>query len=91
MRKKPMDALVKGLFEGDVTSQRIMVISGVGGCGKTQLALKFARDFQERWEKMRGCDSTSYSLSATNIFSSSMPALPQAYRRDWSHGFGRCV
>jgi KaiC/GvpD/RAD55 family RecA-like ATPase len=46
-----MDALVKGLFEGDVTSQKIMVISGVSGCGKTQLALKFARDFQERWEK----------------------------------------
>jgi Mrp family chromosome partitioning ATPase len=83
MRKKPMDALVKGLIERDGTSQRIMVISGVGGSGKTQLALKFARDFQERWEKLHVSDSTSsHGLSATIMFSSWMPILPTAYRRD---------
>jgi uridine kinase len=45
-----MDAIIKGLTEGNEFGQRIMVISGLGGCGKTQLALKFARDFQERCE-----------------------------------------
>jgi Mrp family chromosome partitioning ATPase len=65
-----MDALVKGLIEGDGSPQRIMVISGVGGCGKTQLALKFARDFQDRWEKLHVSESTSHILSATSIFSS---------------------
>lgn len=44
-----MEAIVKGLFEGDDFSQRIMVLSGLGGSGKTQLALKFARDFEDRY------------------------------------------
>jgi hypothetical protein len=42
-----MDAIIKGLIEGNAV-QRIMVVSGLGGSGKTQLALKFARDFQEK-------------------------------------------
>jgi hypothetical protein len=51
MRKKPMNAIVKGLVDGDTSTQRIMVMSGLGGSGKTQLGLKFARDFQERYER----------------------------------------
>jgi KaiC/GvpD/RAD55 family RecA-like ATPase len=43
-----MNAIIKGLVEGDISTQRIMVISGLGGSGKTQLSLKFAHDFQER-------------------------------------------
>jgi hypothetical protein len=50
MRKKPMEATIKGLIDGDAFGQRVMIISGMGGSGKTQLALKFARDFQERYE-----------------------------------------
>jgi RecA/RadA recombinase len=42
-----MDAIIKGIMGGNAT-QRIMVISGLGGSGKTQLTLKFARDFQDR-------------------------------------------
>jgi Mrp family chromosome partitioning ATPase len=53
MRKKPMNAIVKGLVDGDTSTQRIMVISGLGGSGKTQLALKFARDFHERYENLK--------------------------------------
>jgi predicted AAA+ superfamily ATPase len=51
MRQRPMDAIIKGLIEENEITQQIMVISGLGGCGKTQLALKFARDFQERCEQ----------------------------------------
>jgi hypothetical protein len=56
MRKKPMNALIKGLVDGDTSTQRIMVISGLGGSGKTQLGLKFARDFQERYERPKQLD-----------------------------------
>lgn len=48
MRKKPMDAMVKILIDGSRYKRQIMVISGLGGSGKTQLALKFARDFRDR-------------------------------------------
>lgn len=48
-RKKPMEAMIRGLIEADASTQRIMVISGLGGSGKTQLSLKFARDFGERY------------------------------------------
>lgn len=30
------------------STQRIMVISGMGGSGKTQVTLKFAREFEDR-------------------------------------------
>jgi hypothetical protein len=50
MRKKPMSAIIAGLINWDASTQRIMVISGLGGIGKTQLALKFAHDFQYRYE-----------------------------------------
>jgi hypothetical protein len=48
MRKKPMAAIARCLLESSDLIQRIMVISGLGGSGKTQLALKFAHDFGER-------------------------------------------
>jgi hypothetical protein len=48
MRKKPMEAMIRCLLESSDLIQRIMVISGVGGSGKTQMALKFAHDFEER-------------------------------------------
>ena len=52
MRQRPMNAIIKGLTEGNEFTQRIMVISGLGGSGKTQLALKFARDFQDRCDQI---------------------------------------
>lgn len=52
-----MEAIVNGLLEGDDISQRVMVVSGMGGSGKTQLALKFARDYEDRqvdWLQLLG-------------------------------------
>jgi Mrp family chromosome partitioning ATPase len=69
MRKKPMDAIIKGLIESDA-EQRIMVISGLGGSGKTQLALKSARDFQDRYDQSRLLEYASNILSVISIFSS---------------------
>jgi Mrp family chromosome partitioning ATPase len=50
MRKKPMEAIINILVNRDVVGQRVMIISGLGGVGKTQLALKFARSFQQMYE-----------------------------------------
>jgi Mrp family chromosome partitioning ATPase len=52
MRKEPWSAIEAALI-GDVkesieSSQRVMVISGLGGSGKTQLALKFAQEPRKR-------------------------------------------
>lgn len=52
MREKPWLAMKKALLaepEGDQNeSQKVMVISGMGGSGKTQLTRKFAREFRNR-------------------------------------------
>jgi KaiC/GvpD/RAD55 family RecA-like ATPase len=52
MREDPWKTLVDGLLSPPncdaVDEQRVMVISGMGGCGKTQMALKFAHEHQER-------------------------------------------
>lgn len=48
MRPKIWEAMVKALVDAPLDEpeemQRIMVISGMGGCGKTQISLKFAKD-----------------------------------------------
>jgi signal recognition particle GTPase len=49
MRKEPMDALIKTLVDDTTLEQHIMVLAGLGGSGKTQLTLKFARDFEDRY------------------------------------------
>ncbi len=64
-----MDAIIKGLMDVNMT-RRIMVISGLGGSGKTQLTLKFARDFQDRWDYIQFLEYASNILSAISIFSS---------------------
>lgn len=44
-----MEAMERGLLEDEGSTQRIMLLSGLGGSGKTQLALKFARDHEARY------------------------------------------
>jgi len=48
MRKEPMEAMERALLKDEESTQRIMLLSGLGGAGKTQLALKFARDHETR-------------------------------------------
>jgi MinD superfamily P-loop ATPase len=63
-----MDAIIKGLIEMDAL-QRIVVVSGLGGSGKTQLSLKFARDFQDRCNQIQFIDPplTSSQLPAYSL------------------------
>jgi predicted ATP-dependent serine protease len=73
MRKKPMEAIINGLINKDMVGQRVMIISGLGGIGKTQLALKFARSFQERYESLH------VVVQASNTFQ--LPAYPLRRRQ----------
>ncbi|KIM25116.1 hypothetical protein M408DRAFT_316618, partial [Serendipita vermifera MAFF 305830] len=63
MREEPWSAMKKLLIDDSDAmkefSQRIMVISGMGGSGKTQLARKFARDFQSRYQFICFVDGSS--------------------------------
>jgi signal recognition particle GTPase len=43
MRQGLMDSMSDALFGLEEGTQRIMVLSGMGGSGKTQIVAKFAR------------------------------------------------
>lgn len=54
MRRQPMEDLVESLIGNDASDgQRVVVLSGLGGNGKTQLVLKFAMDHEDRYESSR--------------------------------------
>ena len=52
MRKEPWDFISKILLgprESDDTDEpRMLFVTGIGGCGKTQLMLKFMKEYKER-------------------------------------------
>lgn len=43
-----MKAIQQGLLDDTDSKQKVMVLTGMGGSGKTQLALKFAMDNESR-------------------------------------------
>jgi hypothetical protein len=48
-REEPMEAITRGLTGGQNGEQRIVVVSAMSGSGKTQLAIKFARENDETY------------------------------------------
>jgi GTPase SAR1 family protein len=50
MRREPWEKMKRGLLGDNMEEeeQRVMVISGMGGCGKTQLVIRFAKEFKRR-------------------------------------------
>ncbi|KIM26166.1 hypothetical protein M408DRAFT_197100 [Serendipita vermifera MAFF 305830] len=52
MRKEPWEFIEKALFGGEETDERrMLVVTGLGGCGKTQIVLKFMRQYKEKFSK----------------------------------------
>jgi hypothetical protein len=47
-RPNLMGAMYNGLFGQDPNIQRIMVLSGMGGIGKTQMVSRFFEEHEER-------------------------------------------
>jgi hypothetical protein len=50
MLKEPWEKMTRGLISGgeEQERQKIMVITGMGGCGKTQLVIHFTAEFKSR-------------------------------------------
>jgi hypothetical protein len=52
MRKKPWEFMEKVLFGvddyEDIEGPRMLAMTGMGGCGKTQIVLKFLRVHREK-------------------------------------------
>lgn len=59
-RKKPTEALADAFRPTHRLSQKIMVISGLGGIGKTQLVLKFARDYRYKYRHVQPAYTLTY-------------------------------
>jgi hypothetical protein len=52
MRDEPWSRLTTGLSDQNIgQGQVVMVVTGLGGCGKTQLVTKFAHEHNDRYGK----------------------------------------
>ncbi|KAG8798372.1 hypothetical protein FRC16_007375 [Serendipita sp. 398] len=70
-RHEPWSTMVKALIDSDsLDTQRILVISGLGGCGKSTLVTKFAAEYQSKFEKFFFIDSTSASTVRADLIES---------------------
>lgn len=59
MRQEPMNVLITNLIDNKDDGQRLVVLAGMGGSGKTQLTLKFARDYEESFQLIMFIDASS--------------------------------
>jgi hypothetical protein len=66
MRKEPWEKMTRGLLgnAAEEDEQRIMIISGMGGCGKTQLVIRFMKEFKKR---LVGISSSRSCLTGLQI------------------------
>lgn len=51
-RKVPLEFLEKSVFENEKrikTGSKRVIVTGMGGCGKTQLVRKFIEEYGDRW------------------------------------------
>ncbi|PVF92223.1 FabD/lysophospholipase-like protein, partial [Serendipita vermifera] len=70
LRKEPWDKIVRTIMgeeDAEVQGQRILVISGLGGCGKTQLAIRFAKVFGNRFKSVFFTDGSLESRYRADI------------------------
>jgi GTPase SAR1 family protein len=73
MRKKPWEFIEKAMFDvrddADDGEPRMLVVTGMGGCGKTQLILKFIQVHKNKSVLSAG---TFYFLRSSKIRSNSL-------------------
>jgi nucleoside phosphorylase len=76
-RPRDTQALERALLqEGDVKERRLLVLHGLGGMGKTQLAANFARRHQKRFSSVLWLDGSGESRLKQSLaaFKSRIPA-----------------
>ncbi|KIM32059.1 hypothetical protein M408DRAFT_20414 [Serendipita vermifera MAFF 305830] len=63
MRKKPWEFIEKVLLSergsGDINGPRMLFVTGIGGCGKTQLMLRFMKDHKSKFTHQFFIDGSS--------------------------------
>ncbi|PVF94750.1 hypothetical protein CPB86DRAFT_765176 [Serendipita vermifera] len=87
MREEPWKKIIQLLVKNDTNSlgQKIMIISGMGGCGKTQLVTKFMVEFKERYRYaffIDGSSKESIQIDLINHVRATSPAYSQAMFED---------
>ncbi|KIM23149.1 hypothetical protein M408DRAFT_28157 [Serendipita vermifera MAFF 305830] len=78
-RDEPMKELAKGLLGRDIR-QRIMVLSGMGGSGKSQLAIRFAEQYRTRFTFVLFIDASSLTTIQAG-FISRMSGIDERFGR----------
>ena len=67
MRRKPWEFIEKAMLGTRVADEpRILVVTGMGGCGKTQLILKFVHVHKDKYVIFRGLFPFSSSSKVHN-------------------------
>ncbi|PVG01505.1 FabD/lysophospholipase-like protein [Serendipita vermifera] len=62
MRNEPWQRLIEAMIECHKEEfQKVVVVSGMAGCGKTQLCTKFVHDHRSRFERVISIDGSSES------------------------------
>ncbi|PVG01504.1 hypothetical protein CPB86DRAFT_752643 [Serendipita vermifera] len=70
MRQEPWRRLLEGLIlDTDVNLQRVVVVSGMGGCGKTQLCAKFIHQHSFSFDHTFNIDGSSESSIQADLVS----------------------
>ncbi|KIM19923.1 hypothetical protein M408DRAFT_30808 [Serendipita vermifera MAFF 305830] len=71
MRKEPWEFIEKALIgprnSFDIERSRMVVVTGMAGCGKTQIILKFMREYQDRFASQFFIDSSSKARLRADI------------------------
>lgn len=92
-RPRDTQALERALLqEGGVKERRLLVLHGLGGMGKTQLAANFARRHQNRFSLMLWLDGSGETTMKQSLaaFASRIPAgqIPETSRLYFKHQGG---
>ncbi|PVF96984.1 hypothetical protein CPB86DRAFT_786474 [Serendipita vermifera] len=64
-----LNSMYNALFRQDPKSRRVMVVSGMGGCGKTQITSRFIRKHADRFRHILFIDASSESNIRSGLIS----------------------
>ncbi|PVG02351.1 hypothetical protein CPB86DRAFT_725334 [Serendipita vermifera] len=84
MRRVPWDRMVNTLVQSPLepSEQSVVVLSGMAGCGKSQLVLKFMGEFKSRFKKVYfvdGSSQESIQIDLINLMRSSEANCPTTF------------
>ncbi|CAG7851691.1 SubName: Full=Uncharacterized protein {ECO:0000313/EMBL:CCA68726.1} [Serendipita indica DSM 11827] len=73
-RPAVMQAMVATLLDSNDLGQRVMIISGLGGSGKTQCVLKFCREYEDSYQHILFIDASSAETIKSSLIAREIAA-----------------